>query len=114
MAVPTDETTPSLPTDRTAGTPATDVVLRWVTTLAGASIPMAFLFGALAGMAADVHPETVAVVRVCWFGSWTVTPLLVAAFWLCRRRPALAGAGRLAGWVAPVPPTVTILLAHGL
>ncbi|MER6218230.1 hypothetical protein ABT213_29785 [Streptomyces sp. NPDC001674] len=109
-----DETTPSLTTGGAAETPATDVALLWVTTLAVALIPMAFLFGALAGMAADVHPGTVAIVTVCWFGSWTVTPLLVAAFWLCRRRPALVGAGRLAGWVAPIPPTVTILLALGL
>ncbi|WP_328623076.1 hypothetical protein [Streptomyces sp. NBC_00354] len=108
------ETTPFLTTDRAAATPVTDVVLRWVTTLAVALIPMAFLFGAFAGMAAEVHPRTVAVVTVCWFGSWTATPLLVVAFWLCRRHPTLARAGRWAGWVAPVPPTVTILLALGL
>ncbi|MCX4852057.1 hypothetical protein OHB19_43955 [Streptomyces sp. NBC_00893] len=108
------ETTPSLTTDRAAATSATDAALRWVTTLAVALIPVAFVFGALAGMAAEVHPQTVAVLRVCWFGSWTVTPLLVVAFWLCRRHPALVMAGRWAGWVATVPPTVTILLALGL
>ncbi|MFF0219880.1 hypothetical protein [Streptomyces vinaceus] len=108
------ETTPVLTTDRAAATPVTDVVLRWVTTLTVALIPMAFLFGAFAGMAAEVHPQTVAVVTVCWFGSWTATPLLIVAFLLCRRQPALARAGRWAGWVAPIPPTVTILLALGL
>ncbi|MFH7594314.1 hypothetical protein WDV06_04310 [Streptomyces racemochromogenes] len=107
--------TTSLTTDRATATPAaTDVVSCWVTTLAVVLIPVAFVFGALAGMAAEVHPQTVAVVTVCWFGSWTATPLLVVAFWLCRRHSALARAGRWAGWVAPVPPTVTILLALGL
>ncbi|MFI5641636.1 hypothetical protein ACIA8H_30030 [Streptomyces goshikiensis] len=108
------ETSSFLTADRAAVTPGTDVVLRWVTGLAVALIPMAFLFGAFAGMAAEVRPRTVAVVTVCWFGSWTATPLLVVAFWLCRRHPALARAGRWAGWVAPVPPTVTILLSLGL
>lgn len=109
------ETAPSPTTDRAAaGTSAADVVLRYVTSLALALIPVAFLFGALAGMAEEVHPRTVAVVTVCWFGSWTATPLLVAAFWLCRRRPALAAAGRWAGWVATLPPTVTVVLALGL
>lgn len=108
------ETTPFLTTDETASTPVTHMVLPWVTTLAVAMIPMAFLYGALAGMAAEVHPQTVAVVTVFWFGSWTATPLLVVIFWLWRRHPALARAGRWAGWVAPVPPTVTILLALGL
>ncbi|WP_331734424.1 MULTISPECIES: hypothetical protein [unclassified Streptomyces] len=108
------ETTPSLTTDRAAETSTTDAALRWVTTLAVALIPVAFVFGALAGMAAEAHPQTVAVVRACWFGSWTATPLLVVTFWLCRRHPALAMAGRWAGRVATVPPTVTILLALGL
>ncbi|MEU3829052.1 hypothetical protein AB0F36_27595 [Streptomyces sp. NPDC029080] len=108
------ETTPFLTTDHAAAAPVTDLVLRWVTALALALIPMAFLFGAFAGMAAEVHPQTVAVVTVCWFGSWTATPLLVLAFWLCRRHPALVRAARWAGWVAPVPPAVTILLALGL
>lgn len=109
------ETALSPTTDRAAaGSPAADAVLRYVTSLAVALIPVAFLFGALAGMAEEVHPRTVAVVTVCWFGSWTATPLLVAAFWLCRRRPALAAAGRWAGWVATLPPTVTIVLALGL
>ncbi|MYX98280.1 hypothetical protein GT045_26590 [Streptomyces sp. SID486] len=114
LALPMHETTPFLTTDRAAAVPVTDLVLRWVTALALALIPMAFLFGAFAGMAAEVHPQTVAVVTVCWFGSWTATPLLVLAFWLCRRHPALARTGRWAGWVAPVPPAVTILLALGL
>ncbi|MEU3409551.1 hypothetical protein ABZ766_37160 [Streptomyces sp. NPDC006670] len=55
-----------------------------------------------------------AVVTACWFASWTATPLLVVAFWLSRRHPALARAGRWAGWIATVPPTVTILLTLGL
>ncbi|MFD5417344.1 hypothetical protein ACFWJT_04790 [Streptomyces sp. NPDC127069] len=108
------ETSRSLSTDRSVGTPAADVVLMWVTTLAVALIPVAFIFGALAGLAAEVHPQTVEVLRVCWFGSWTATPVLAVFFWLCRRHPALATAGRWAGWVAPVPPTATILLALGL
>ncbi|MFF2192983.1 hypothetical protein [Streptomyces sp. NPDC058157] len=108
------ETTPSLSAERPAATPAIDVVLMWATTLAVALIPVAFVFGALAGMAAEVHPQTVAVVTVCWFGSWTATPLLAVFFWLCRRRPTLAPVARWAGWVAPVPPAVTILLALGL
>ncbi|MFF4187219.1 hypothetical protein ACFYZ9_28905 [Streptomyces sp. NPDC001691] len=108
------ETKPTLTTVPTAEAHTTDVVLRWVTILTVALIPVAFVFGALAGMAVEIHPQTVAVVTVCWFGSWTATPLLVLAFWLCRSHPALARAGRWAGWVATVPPTVTILLTLGL
>ncbi|MFJ9967257.1 hypothetical protein [Streptomyces avermitilis] len=108
------ETASSLTTVPTSEAPATDVVLRWVTILTVALIPVAFVFGALAGMAAEIHPQTVAVVTVCWFGSWTATPLLVVAFWLCRGHPALARAGRWAGWVAALPPAVTILLVLGL
>ncbi|RPK44677.1 hypothetical protein EES37_16070 [Streptomyces sp. ADI91-18] len=109
------ETTPSLVTAPATEARATDVVLRWVTVLTVvALIPVAFVFGAFAGMAAEVHPQTVAVVTVGWFGSWTATPLLVVTFWLFRSHPALARAGRWAGRVATVPPTVTILLALGL
>ncbi|MFB7784477.1 hypothetical protein ACFY0N_20635 [Streptomyces vinaceus] len=106
------ETAPSPTTARAPdGAPAADVVLRWATSLAVALIPVAFVFGALAGMASEVRPRTVAVVTVFWFGSWTATPLLVAAFWLCRRRPALATAARWAGWLATLPPTLTTALA---
>ncbi|MEU0222109.1 hypothetical protein ABZ281_47040, partial [Streptomyces sp. NPDC006265] len=45
------ETAPSLTTVPAAAGPATDVVLRWVTILTVALIPVAFVFGALAGMA---------------------------------------------------------------
>ncbi|MFG2985682.1 hypothetical protein ACGFYQ_31240 [Streptomyces sp. NPDC048258] len=108
------ETTSALTTDRAAGTSAIDGVLMWATALTVALIPVALLFGGLAQMAAEVHPQTVAVVTACWWASWTATPLLVVAFRLCVRHPTLARAGRWAGWLAPVPPTVTILLALGL
>ncbi|MEV6394533.1 hypothetical protein AB0M39_07060 [Streptomyces sp. NPDC051907] len=109
-----DETTPALNTGRAAETRAVDVVLMYVTTLAVALIPVALLFGGMAQMAAAVHPQTVAVVIVGWWASWTATPLLVAAFRLSLRHPALTTAGRWAGWVAPVAPTVTVLLSLGL
>ncbi|MEU4733291.1 hypothetical protein [Streptomyces sp. NPDC023588] len=108
------ETFPDLTTDSAAETPVTSGALMWATTVAVALIPVAFLFGGLAPMAAEVHPQTVAVVTACWWASWTATPLLVTAFWLSLRYPALAAAGRWAGWAAPVPPTMTILLALGL
>ncbi|MGW7102505.1 hypothetical protein [Streptomyces sp. NPDC054838] len=108
------ETMPGPTTDRAAETPAIDEVLMWATTLSVALIPVAFLFGGLAQMAADVHPQTVAVVTAGWWASWTATPLLAVAFRLSLRHPALAPAGRWAGWIAPVPPTLTILLALGL
>ncbi|MGW6875869.1 hypothetical protein [Streptomyces xanthophaeus] len=108
------ETTPAPTTHRAAETPAIDVVLMWATTLAVALIPVALLFGGLAQMAAQVHPQTVAVVTACWWASWTATPLLVVAFRLSLRHPTLASAGRWAGWAALVSPTVTILLALGL
>ncbi|MER7000368.1 hypothetical protein [Streptomyces sp. NPDC000410] len=109
-----DETTPAPTADRTDGTSATDGVLMWTTTLAIALIPVALLFGGLAQMAAEVHPGTVAVVTACWWASWTATPLLAVAFRLSQRHPALRTAGRWAGWIAPVPPTVTVLLSLGL
>ncbi|MEU3721703.1 hypothetical protein [Streptomyces sp. NPDC031705] len=95
-------------------TPASDTALTWGTVLAVALSPVAFVFGALAGMASEVHPEAVAVVMVFWFASWTLTPVLAVACWLLRRRPALATAARWAGWIAVVPPPVTILLASRL
>ncbi|MFD7834049.1 hypothetical protein [Streptomyces sp. NPDC059761] len=108
------QTPPAPTTGPAAETPAVDEVLMWATTLAVALIPVAFLFGALAPMAAEVHPQTVAVVTACWWASWTATPLLAVAFRLSRRHPALTAAGRWAGWAAPVAPTVTILLTLGL
>ncbi|MCX5377793.1 hypothetical protein [Streptomyces sp. NBC_00091] len=101
------ETTPAPTPDRAAS----DTTLAWGTALAVALVPVAFLFGALAGMAEEVHPEAVAVLKVFWFASWTTTPLLALAFRLLRRRPALAAAARWSGWIAMVPPPVTILLA---
>ncbi|MEU9236057.1 hypothetical protein [Streptomyces subrutilus] len=108
------ETNPALAADRAAATPATDVMLLWATALTVGLIPVALLFGGLAQMASEVHPKTVAVVMACWWASWTATPLLVVAFWLSLRHPTLARAGRWAGWAAPVPTTVTILLVLGL
>ncbi|MFF5704616.1 hypothetical protein ACFY7H_19240 [Streptomyces sp. NPDC012794] len=96
---------------QTPGSPASGTALAWATALAMALIPVAFLFGALAGMAEQVHPETVAVVKVFWLASWTAAPLLALAGLLLRRRPALAAAGRWAGWIAVIPAPVTILLA---
>ncbi|MFE2147502.1 hypothetical protein ACFXA3_38225 [Streptomyces sp. NPDC059456] len=95
-------------------TPAAGKVSTWATVATVALIPVAFTFGALAGMAEQVHPRTVAVLIICWWASWTVTPLLVVASRLPVRHPALAMARRWAGWLAPLPPTVTILLSLGL
>ncbi|MFI6149606.1 hypothetical protein [Streptomyces sp. NPDC051109] len=110
------DTTPAPTTDGAAENPAVDGVLMWTTTLSVALIPVALLFGGLAQMAANVHPHTVSVVTAGWWVSWTATPLLALAFRLSLRRPrpALARAGRWAGWMATVPPTLTILLALGL
>lgn len=88
-----------------------NTALAWATALALALVPVAFLFGALGGMAEQTHPEAVAVLKVFWLASWTATPLLALAGWLLRRRPALISAGRWAGWIAVVPVPVTILLA---
>ncbi|MFD7628383.1 hypothetical protein ACFV7Q_20465 [Streptomyces sp. NPDC059851] len=55
-----------------------------------------------------------AVVTTCWWASWTVTPLLVVASRLSPRHPARARAAHWAGRIAPLPPTVTILLTLGL
>ncbi|WP_236245966.1 hypothetical protein [Streptomyces sp. CC210A] len=108
------ETTPARPADRTAGPPAPAPVPVWATAATVALIPVALLFGAFAGMAADRYPQTVALVVTGWYASWTVTPLLVVASRLRPRRPAWAGLCRWAGWAAPIPPAVTILLVLGL
>ncbi|MBT2511827.1 hypothetical protein J7I98_39930 [Streptomyces sp. ISL-98] len=108
------ETPPALTADRAAETPAIDEVSMWATALTVALIPVAFFFGGLAGMATEVHPQTVAVVKACWWASWTATPLLVVASRLPFRRTALARASYWAGWAAPVPPAVAILLTLSL
>ncbi|MEU5811028.1 hypothetical protein [Streptomyces sp. NPDC047718] len=112
------ETTPAsapAPTSApAAGSHSADGVLTWATTLAVALTPVAFFFGGLAQTAAEVHPRTVAVVTACWWASWTATPLLAVVFRLSRRTPTLARAGRWAGWIATLPPTLTILLSLGL
>ncbi|MFJ3878494.1 hypothetical protein ACIPW5_13650 [Streptomyces sp. NPDC090077] len=41
-----------------------DTALAWATALALALVPVAFLFGALGGMAEQAHPEAVAVLKV--------------------------------------------------
>ncbi|MCT9089643.1 hypothetical protein N4G70_12245 [Streptomyces sp. ASQP_92] len=107
------ETIPTL-ADSTPITRSTGTIPMWVTAAALALIPLAFTFGALAGMAADVHPQTVAVLTPCWWASWTLTPLLVVFSRLPLRHPALAAACRWAGWGALIPPAVTVLLALGL
>ncbi|MFF9865735.1 hypothetical protein ACF1G0_09945 [Streptomyces sp. NPDC013953] len=107
-------TTPAPAAGRAAEPSALDTGLVWATALALALVPVAFLYGAMAGMAADVHPRTVAVVTVCWWASWTATPPLVLAFRLGLGRPRLATAGRWAGCAACVPPVATIVLALGL
>lgn len=108
------ETTPARRTDSATETPAVEKALTWATTLAVALIPMALLFGGLAQMAAEAHPRTVALVTACWWASLTATPLLMVAFRLSLRHPALTRPGRWAGWAALVPPTATILLTLGL
>ncbi|MBB5932756.1 hypothetical protein [Streptomyces echinatus] len=107
------ETIPAL-TDSSAGTPAIGKVPMWTTAATVALIPVAFTFGCLAGMATEIHPQTAAVLITCWWASWTVTPLLVLLSRLPLRHPTLASACRWAGWGAPVPPAVTILLTLGL
>ncbi|MFE2875147.1 hypothetical protein ACFXG6_15420 [Streptomyces roseus] len=107
------ETIPAL-TDSSAGTPAIGKVPMWTTAATVALIPVAFAFGGLAGMAAEIHPQTEAVVTTCWWASWTVTPLLVLLSQLPLRHSTLARACRWAGWSAPVAPAVTILLTLGL
>ncbi|RSS61098.1 hypothetical protein EF912_07535 [Streptomyces sp. WAC07061] len=91
-----------------------NTALAWSTALALALVPVAFVFGALGGMAEQVHPEAVAVLKVFWLASWAATPPLALAGWLLRRRPALVAAGRWTGWIAVVPVPVTILLASRL
>ncbi|WP_455409939.1 hypothetical protein [Streptomyces hiroshimensis] len=108
------EIAPALTTDRAAEPPAVGEVSMWTTAFTLALVPVAFFFGGLAQMATEVHPQIVAVVMACWWASWTATPLLVVASRLSPRHPALARAGRWAGWVAPIPPTVTVLLTLGL
>ncbi|MER7467959.1 hypothetical protein [Streptomyces sp. NPDC097981] len=108
------ETTSVLPADRAAETRAVGRVSIWVTAATVALIPVAFLFGCLAGMAQEVHPQTVAVLIVFWFASWTATPVLVVASRLPLKHPTLTRARRWAGWLALLPPTVTILLSLGL
>ncbi|MET9959551.1 hypothetical protein ABZ128_10805 [Streptomyces sp. NPDC006326] len=108
------ETTSAPPADRCAETSAGGEVSIWTTVATVAMIPVAFVFGALAGMAEEVHPQTVAVLIICWWASWTVTPLLVVASRLPLRHRALARARRWAGWIAPLPPTITILLSLSL
>ncbi|WP_330300292.1 hypothetical protein [Streptomyces sp. NBC_00503] len=104
------KTTPALDLGHPAQTPAAHQVAMWVTALTVALIPVAFLFGGLAPMAAQDHPQTVAVVTACWWASWTATPLLVVASRLPLHRTAWAWAGYWAGWAAPLPPATTILL----
>ncbi|MEU6314418.1 hypothetical protein [Streptomyces sp. NPDC047014] len=93
---------------------AHDVILRWATTAAMGLVPVAFLIGGLAPMAAREHPGTVAVVTAGWWASWTVTPLLVVAYHLLGRHLRTAPVAPWAGWAATVPPVVTILLGLGL
>ncbi|WTQ63703.1 hypothetical protein OG851_02910 [Streptomyces sp. NBC_00161] len=101
-------------TDRAAETPAIGKVSIWTTVATVVLIPVAFTFGCLAGMATEIHPQTAAVLITCWWASWTVTPLLVVVSRLTLRHPTLARACRWAGWSAPFPPAVTILLTLGL
>ncbi|MGR4879318.1 hypothetical protein ACIPUC_07795 [Streptomyces sp. LARHCF249] len=91
----------------------------WTSVLTVLLAPVAFLFGGLAPMAADscgpAHcapglDATLAVVAVCWFASWTLTPLLVLASWLFSG----TAAGRWSAWTALVPPVIVILLVLGL
>ncbi|KPH97524.1 hypothetical protein OV450_5817 [Actinobacteria bacterium OV450] len=110
----TTETTLTLTTERASETPVIGKVSMWSTAVTVALIPVAFAFGCLAGMATEVHPQTAAVLITCWWASWTVTPLLVVVSRLPVRHPVLARACRWAGWAAPLPPTVTILLTLGL
>ncbi|WP_149183520.1 hypothetical protein [Streptomyces sp. TRM49041] len=108
------ETTPALTNDRDTEPPAINKVSVWTTVATVALIPVAVFLGGWAGMATLVRPQTVAVIMNCWWASWTVTPVLVVASRLSPRHPALAGACRWAGWVAPFPPSATILLTLGL
>ncbi|GAA0273482.1 hypothetical protein GCM10010302_08880 [Streptomyces polychromogenes] len=92
-------------------TPPAGAEPSWRTTgWALALIPVAFFFGALAPMAGDAHPRTVAVTTALWWAAWTVSPLLVLVSRLLPDRPAPARAGRWAGRAALVPPVAVILL----
>lgn len=82
----------------------------WTTASTVALILVAFFFGALAAMATDAHPRTVAVTTAFWWASWTATPLLVVVSRLFPGRPALARGRRWAGRAALLPPVVVILL----
>ncbi|WP_371614284.1 hypothetical protein [Streptomyces sp. NBC_00454] len=104
------KTTATLNPGHPTQTPAARRVAMWVTALTVAMLPVAFLFGALAGMATQENPQTVAVVTACWWASWTATPLLVVASRLPLHRTVWARAGYWAGWAAPLPPATTILL----
>ncbi|MEU8432814.1 hypothetical protein AB0F18_07830 [Streptomyces sp. NPDC029216] len=103
--------TPAPTTARPAEDPGPDGVSMWMTAWTAALIPVAFFFGALAPMAADAHPGTVALVMPLWWASWTAAPLLVVASRLLSARPGLARAARWAGRAALVPPVAVILLA---
>lgn len=86
----------------------------WTSVLAVLLVPVALLFGGLSPMASDscagCLDATLAVVAVCWFASWTLTPLLVLASWLCSG----TAVGRWSAWTALVPPVLVILLVLGL
>ncbi|MGW0362922.1 hypothetical protein [Streptomyces sp. NPDC002990] len=88
-----------------------DGVSMWTTAWTVLLIPVALFFGALAPMATDAHPQTVAVTMAFWWASWTITPLLVVVSRLLPGRPALARARRWAGRAALIPPMAVILLA---
>ncbi|MFE2283818.1 hypothetical protein ACFXDJ_06565 [Streptomyces sp. NPDC059443] len=96
--------------DHSDRAPAARQVAMWTTALTVTLIPVAFLFGGLAGMATEARPQSVAVITACWWASWTATPLLVVTSRLPLRRAAWAGACYWAGWTAPLPPAATILL----
>lgn len=91
----------------------------WTSVLVVLLVPVALLFGGLSPMAADSCAPgrcagglqaTLAVVAVCWFTSWTLTPLLVLVSWLCSG----TAVGRWSAWAALVPPVLVILLVLGV
>ncbi|MFD8978932.1 hypothetical protein [Streptomyces sp. NPDC059564] len=105
--------TAAAPTDRDSG-----AVPVWTSVLTVVLAPVAFLFGGLSPMAADscgpgqcaALEATLSVVAVCWFASWTLTPLLVLASWFFSG----TAVGRWSAWTALVPPVIVILLVLGL
>ncbi|MCX5199454.1 hypothetical protein OOK31_37225 [Streptomyces sp. NBC_00249] len=108
-----------LDTTTTTTTRTGGAVPAWTTALTVLLLPVAFLFGGLAPMAADsCGPDhcsrsldnTLAAVYFLWLASWTATPALTLASWFAPHPTAR----RWTAWTALFPPATVILLTLGL